>query len=230
MGIYSNLLKRDGKAQRLKVGDEFIGWSKLEDASKSLENDRYELLILTAFKTGGRITEEVLPLTLANFDFEQTPNSVVVKDMALSKRFKIISKGNTQKIYAIRDTFPVIYKEPLTNRWIELLKQYGSRKRLLFPSWNRKLPISRVQAHNIISKAGEAIGIRLGPHYLRGQRASQLEDEYDFTDRYLNRFFGWAEDKSKESRRYPKPSCRKLERLMLRGLQRLREDDNIELD
>lgn len=209
------MTKAEEKADRVKVGADFIGWSKLKEVIQAANYPRNKLLILTVFKTGGRISE-VLSLTQNNFDFNSSSNSIIIRDMKLSKNKSINSRGN----------FPVLLKEPLTDQWLELYRKIISWGQLskypnypLFSGNNNRQPMTRQAAHLIMSHAGEKAGLNVGCHYFRGQRASQLAEEYDFDEFDLNKFFGWT--RKGQASRYASLGWRGLERQMLEGYARL---------
>ena len=75
--------KRWGRTQateRLKVGSRFVGWETIQRIVEATQNKRDRLLVMTLFKTGGRVTE-TLALTKQNFDFDTSPESIIVLDM-----------------------------------------------------------------------------------------------------------------------------------------------------
>lgn len=160
--------------ERMSVDEdilEFCGWNFLARLINECENTPYQYsvekhrrrdraLVVTAFLTGGRISE-VLMLRKSNFEFQD--ERIIVKDMALLKRFKktkeyldmvegkeqptgpyghlyhwshkyeawIKRRFDTKPVVKIREEFPIPYFEPLTTITVEWIKE---AKDFLFPT------------------------------------------------------------------------------------------------
>ncbi|TET20620.1 site-specific integrase [Candidatus Bathyarchaeota archaeon] len=149
--------------------EEFCGWEFLTRLTNECDNTLYRFLpdkfrkrdkalVATAFLTGGRISE-VLMLRRSNFEFQE--ERIVVKDMALLKRYEKIREYldvrdekpegafsdlyhysykreawvkrtfDTKPIVKIRKDFPIPYFEPLTPIMVEWVKDAND---WLFPT------------------------------------------------------------------------------------------------
>ncbi len=210
---------------RLTVGNVFCGWDTITKLHKAAKNTRDAFLLLTLLKTGGRISEVLNTRwqgqELPTFDFKPSPNSIIVNYMPLGKRKLKDAQG--KNIFDVRDSFPVLFDEPLSGVWVEYLTKGRDKKGFLFPSYesSRAPPLSRVHAWTIISDLGKSLDIRLSNHFFRGMRASQLVEDYDFDDRALDQFFGWLKPSGRSSRRYTGIRWQTLERWMLEGKARV---------
>ena len=198
---------------RLKVGAEFCGWPTLEKIVNAATNKRDAFLILTLFKTGGRVSE-VLQLTKSTFDFATSDKSIIIRQMIVGKKFER-REGKTVKIEATR-TIPILKKELLSDKYLEL---FNSRHhKLMFSGNHVGKAMTRDTALKIVVKAGASAGIRVNAHWFRGQRASQLAEEYGFGVYELNQFFGWgARNPRNMAERYASLGWRGLEQRMLRS-------------
>ncbi len=206
-------------SDRLVVGATFIGWDKIAKIINKADNRNVELLILSLFLTGGR-TNEVLALNKKNFDFEASEHSIVIRDMKLSKKYRVAgydyTEDNqlvrlTEKVDMTRDAFPILHKEPLVDRYIKCVKRL-ERKRL-FPFYTRQL------SYYYVRKAGDNAGIRVSDHWFRGQRASQLQEEYLFKKDECETYFGWRKPSNDMYNRYGSTTWRYLELMMAKGLK-----------
>ena len=197
-------------SDRLVVGANFIGWDKITKIINKADNSDVELLILALILTGGRTTE-TLNLTKNNFDFESSKHSIIIKDMRLDKKYKRIEPGVTEKVWTTRDSFPILYREPLTNRFVKCIKKLQRTK--LFPWYSRQL------SYYYVRKAGDKAGIRVSDHWFRGQRASQLQEEYLFKKDECETYFGWRKPANDMYARYGSTTWRYLELMMAKGLK-----------
>ncbi len=197
-------------SDRLVVGATFIGWDKITKIVDKADSDIVELLILALMLTGGR-TQETLSLTKDNFDFEASKHSLIVKDMRLDKKYKRIEPGVTEKVWTTRDSYPILYREPLTNRFVKCIKRLQRNK--LFPWYSRQL------SYYYVRKAGDKAGIRVSDHWFRGQRASQLQEEYLFKKDECETYFGWCKPANDMYARYGSTTWRYLELMMAKGLK-----------
>ncbi len=218
--------------QRLTVGAAFIGWDKIEKIVNAASPKMIKLLILALFLTGGR-TQETLSLKKSNFDFKTSKHSIVVNDMRLDKKFKVVGREDlkelrrdgkprekllTEKVNTLRDSFPILYREPLTNRFVEMIKSLQRTK--LFPDFYRQL------AYYYVTRAGKKAGIRVSDHWFRGQRASQLQEEYLFKKEECETFFGWAKPANDMFSHYGTTTYRYLEVMMARGIKERQDLDD----
>lgn len=198
---------------RLKVGAEFCGWPTLTKIVSKAEGSRDKLLILTLFKTGGRVSE-VLDLTKSAFDLKVSQHSIVVRDMSILKKFQHTKEG-TVKIDA-RRSIPVLRKEVLSDEWGVLLSKL--RHQRMFYGRSLTKPMSRINAYMIVRDAGKRAGVRVSDHWFRGMRASQLAEEYGFGVYELNQFFGWGSRNPRNmAERYAALGWRGLEKRMMQG-------------
>lgn len=218
--------------ERLTVGAAFVGWPKITKIVNSADEGITKLLILALFLTGGR-TQETLSLKKSNFDFKASKHSIIVKGMQLDKKFKVIGREElddlrkdgkprekliTEKINTIRDSFPILYREPLANRFAEAIKNLNRQK--LFPSFSRQL------SYYYVTRAGKNAKIRVSDHWFRGQRASQLQEEYLFKKPECETFFGWAKPASDMFSHYGSTTWSYLEAMMARGIKERQELDD----
>jgi len=202
--------------QRLKVGASFSGWSNIEHLIREADNPRDKLLALTLFKTGGRISE-VLSLTKEHILMDASKYSIIVSEMKVLKKF---AKGKGSIDYY--RSIPILRQEPLTDQWEALLSQ--QKHQVLFPGWSWKTSMTRDTSYKIMRGLGEKTGIRINDHWFRGQRASQLSQEYMFSDWALNRFFGWTPRSHAmiTASKYSGRAWQEIELWMLQGLKRKR--------
>ena len=199
--------------EHLKVGAEFCGWDTLTHLYNKAEGNRDKLLVLSLFKTGGRITE-VLELTKSAFDFKASQHSVIVREMNILKKFQHTKEG-TVKIEAKR-SIPILRRENLTGEWEALLGKL--RHQRIFYGRSLTKPMSRVNAYLIVTAIGKRAGVRVSDHWFRGMRASQLAEDYGFGVYELNQFFGWgARNPRNMAERYASLGWRGLEQRMLRS-------------
>jgi integrase len=202
--------------------DCFCGWDPLTELVKYAGSPRNELYLLSLIKTGGR-AGEVLTLNTDNFKLDKRSKTLQCKNMKLEKRWHKVKlpDGTTTRdhIEAVRKPFPILLRENLTKELVEhlALTPDGS----LFPSpykthdpltvsWgyklilriNDELPRPLFQELGLDrpfnNDKGEKIAetIHLWQHWFRSQRASQLKEEYDFTESELMEFFGWMDYKT----------------------------------
>lgn len=174
--------------------ERFWGWDFLKKLVAScrhgvnLKRDR--ALICALFETGGR-SSEVLQLTREMFVRKDLPaNTVVVRGMPVSKRYKKIGelenptekrKMLTQQVKAFR-SFPIRTDEPLCKTLMEYVE---TREAKLFN-------IGRRRVYQIVT----SLDPRIWPHWFRSQRASQLAWDYDFDAQQLSEFFNWNDIKT----------------------------------
>lgn len=212
-------------SDRLVVGATFIGWDKITKIIDKADSDVVELLILSLFLTGGR-TNEVLALNKKNFDFNSSKHSIVINDMKLSKKYRVIGfdyndKNElvriTESVKICRDAFPILHREPLVSRYIDCIKRVEIDE--LFPG------ISRQLSYYYVTKAGRNAGIRVSDHWFRGQRASQLQEEYLFKKDECETYFGWRKPANDMYARYGSTTWRYLELMMAKGLKDRQEVD-----
>ncbi len=204
-------------SNRLVVGASFVGWDKITKIINAADSNIIELLILSLFLTGGRTTE-TLSLTKNNFDFDTSKHSIVIKDMRLDKKYKRIEKGVTEKVWTTRDSFPILYKEPLTKRYVKAIGRIEREK--LFPYFTRQL------SYYYVRKAGANAGIRVSDHWFRGQRASQLQEEYLFKKDECETYFGWRKPSNDMYARYGSTTYQYLEIMMAKGMKERQDLDN----
>ncbi len=206
-------------SDRLVVGSTFVGWPKITKIIDKAQEGITKLLIMSLFLTGGR-TNEVLLLTKKNFDIKSSKHSIVMKDMHLSKKYRVAGYDYdeqnklirlTEKVNTTRDSFPILYREPLTNRYLEHIQRIKRNK--LFPRFTRQL------SYYYVRKAGRNAGVRVSDHWFRGQRASQLQEEYLFKKDECETYFGWRKPASDMFSRYGSTTWRHLERMMAKGLK-----------
>lgn len=183
------------------------------------EKPRDKLLVLTLFKTGGRL-EEVLSLKPSNFDFASSNLSIVVRDMPVEKKWAYTDETHTTtKKLDVRRTFPVILAEEMSAEFKVMLEEVSKEKdKPIFAGWDSKRAISRNMGYKTVAyQTGK------WPHFFRGQRASQLSDDYEFDTPSLNAYFGWSKSNKNTSERYATISWRGLERRMLLAMKMRRE-------
>ena len=125
---------------------------KIAAIKKVLENKRDVLLLTLGMNTALRISD-MLKLTIKDvIDSGQIKNEVVVKE----------KKTGKSKSFPLNDSVKKAVKEYLSERDVK------SENEPLFLSRKNGQAIRRGQAHNILSKAGEAIGLEnIGCHSLR---------------------------------------------------------------
>jgi integrase len=189
-------------AGRLKVGAEFCGWPIIQKLHDVARQSRDKRLLLTMFKTGGRVSE-VLSLTSADIDHSLSEISAVVRMKVLKKQAGLMR------------SIPILRAEPLTSEWLDSLHGVEG---LLFTGWSRKKPIDRRTAYHIVRKIGDEAGIRVSDHWFRGMRASELVDDYQFEPYDLRQYFKWTRKKEDMAERYASMSWRGLERRMLESM------------
>lgn len=164
---------------------------------------RGKLLILTLFKTGGRVSE-VLSLSKEDIDLSLSQHSAIVKIKVLKKEAGLMR------------SIPVLKAEPLSNEWLQLLETLKTyRQHYLFTAWGRHKPMDRRTAYTSVRQIGEDAGVRVSDHWFRGMRASQLVDDYQFEPYDLRQFFKWTRKKEDMAERYASMSWRGLERRMI---------------
>lgn len=212
-------------SDRLVVGSTFVGWPTITKIINSAREDITKLLILCLFLTGGR-TNEVLRLKKSNFDFTASKHSIVIKEMHLSKKYRVAgwdySEDNklirlTEKVETVRDSFPILRRESLASRLEDAVKK--RKKDRLFPYFTRQL------SYYYVRKAGEDADIRVSDHWFRGQRASQLQEEYLFKKDECETYFGWRKPAGDMFKRYGSTTWRYLELMMAKGLKDRQEVD-----
>ena len=188
-----------------------------------------QLAILSLFLTGGR-TQETLSLTKNNFDFNLSKHSIILNNMKLDKKYRVISKTDlstlkldgyhrqkfiTEKVNMIRDSFPILKREPLAPRYQELIENLNREQ--LFPGMYRQ------KCYYYVSKAGKDAGIQVSDHWFRGQRTSQLQEEYLFDKSLCETYMGWTKPASDMYSRYGSTTWKYLETMMAKGLM-VRDD------
>lgn len=177
--------------------EKFVGWDFLKRLvancrhGENLKRDR--ALICALFETGGR-SSEVLQLTPEMFVRKEVPvNTVVVRGMPVSKRYKKVGdvfnpedrrKMITKPVKAFR-SFPIRTDEPLCPPLLEFIETRDDREDKLFN-------IGRRRVYQIVTR----IDPRVWPHWFRSQRASQLAWDYSFDAQKLTEFFNWNDLKT----------------------------------
>jgi len=140
--------------------ERFCGWNALSNLVESCKNSAQQLLVLSLFKTGGRISE-VLSLDREMFDVQE--KFVIVSGMPVLKVRRPMMR-----------TFPIFRKERLTEELIDLLPHDG-----------KLFTFKRCKAYKDIV----SINQDWWPHKFRGERASQLVADYNFDTLKLMQFF-----------------------------------------
>jgi hypothetical protein len=166
---------------RLNVKDyveEFCGWKAIQQLTDYVYGERDKAFVVFLYMTGGRVTE-VLNLHRSHFEIKEsvwdTPlheaekAKILVRNMMLLKRYKKLGeriradgkKGwTTQKIFAKRQTFPIMMNEPLVPIMIDWLHKHECTQEnpnpLLFTSPRRvakdgsALPLTKGWAYKLI--------------------------------------------------------------------------------
>ncbi len=189
-------------SERVKVGAEFCGWQTIHNLYDLAKEGRGKRLVLTLFKTGGRISE-VLSLSSDDISYELSQNSVVV-------RIKVLKKQE-----ALTRSIPIPKSEPLTSEWIQSLEGV---KGLLFQGQQKHRPLDRTVAWRSVKVIGADAGMNISDHWFRGMRASELADDYQFEPYDLRQFFKWTKKKQDMAERYASMSWRGLERRMFESM------------
>jgi integrase len=220
---------------------EFCGWLPIQELIKYAGSTRNETYLTGLIKTGGR-AGEVLNLEKENFSVNLRQKFILVSNMKLEKRWKLIKNPDgsrfRQHIEAIRKPFPMLLKEPLSNELLTYLD--NSKDGHLFSSpYKNHEPLTVSWGYKFIRRLNDAIPkplfnqlglnipfndkatgkqlsetIHLWQHWFRAQRASQLKAEYDFSEADLMEFFGWLDYKT--ALHYSKLGASNLAKKMLR--------------
>lgn len=106
----------------------------------------------------------------------------------------------TRKLDVKRNDFSIRLDEPLADPMVEWIKDCDGG--LLFLSPYRDGPLSRQWAYNLVREAGKLVDMHLYDHWFRGQRASQLADEYQLKEMDLLEWFEW--EKVETAKQYTK--------------------------
>ena len=203
---------------------EFCGWDFLERMIQLAELNRDEILIASAFLTGGRISE-VLWLQKKHFDFARSPTHVVVRTMPMVKRYKKVRKvpkwkcdGHCKMRWEESPTPELIQRHGKITEYegweTEPRKAYRT---FPFPKNEPLVPVlqstieslkpeaklfgrlSYQRAYEITTDIGKRLGTWIPTHWFRAQRASQLAFEYGFNEHDLIRFFDWKSYKRRST-------------------------------
>jgi len=155
---------------RLSVSEfveEFCGWQPLIQLVELMPEtwQRERAFVATLFETGGRVSE-VLALKSGNFEVREAEGLIIVRGMALYKRYRKIAEQQTEdgkkhwiteRVEKFRKPYPILLKEPLVPymlSWIEQTPENG----YLFPSPYRKgKPLSRFWAYKLIRRLDKAV-------------------------------------------------------------------------
>jgi len=207
----------------------WLGWTPFMKLVGLSKGSRERAFICASFATGGRITE-VLALRKSNFEVLKDQGIVLIKGMALKKRYRKVeaitkedgSKGwLTEPVLKSRAAFPIVMAEPTTGIVLDWL---GGIQDLLFESPYRDGPLSRFWGYNVLRELDRGIdprlreelgltkGMHLWPHMLRSLRASQLNEDYSLGLEELLSFYSW--ESLVTARRYARKSWRSLASLM----------------
>lgn len=211
---------------RLNVYDyvnEFCGWEPIEELLKYCSNSIRENYLICLIKTGGR-AKEVLFLEKENFSLNKRTKTIIVNNMKLEKRWKLIKplEGQPfrQHIEAYRKPFPILFEEPLSKELLDRLDAFEYGKLFASP-YKEKEPLTVSWGYKFIRSLNDALPrplfnqlglnqpfrdkvtgynladtIHLWQHWFRAQRASQLRSEYGYTEADLMEFFGWLDYKT----------------------------------
>lgn len=149
----------------------FCGWPTLRKLSGNCD-ETSRLLVLSLFKTGGRISEV---LTLNREQCDYVGNYFDVIDMPVHKR---------HLSYVPTRTVPILISEPLTEEWISVLPEQG-----------RFFKFKYAKAYKIVRELQRPLDKPHGPwypHRFRAERARQLVRDYGFDALLLKQFFSMA--------------------------------------
>ena len=207
----------------------FVGWKALAGLIRKAEGyqaDRTKALIAVAFTTGGRIME-VMQLQSSNFTVEKDTGELVVKNMAVLKRYKktgqwleyvdekpdnelarlyrwdedkeqwVRNRYETKFQEETRD-FSIPIEEPFTPLILDRIEQFDG---YLFPGYKHK-HLSYQRVYQIITDLG------IYPHWLRAQRASCLVSFYRMSMDKMMEWMAWEELST--ARHYAKHGVRSL--------------------
>ena len=210
--------------------DEFCGWDFIEKLIRIVGNEEVRKFIILAFKTGGR-SVEVLNLKP---DYFKIKGKSIVGKYPVAKSYEKVREvtkwrcighckmrwdsppdketaeryGHVVEEYRGWETkprtrwrsFSFLLDEPLSDEFLQFLDNI---------SVEAKYPT----IYKYLRSAGELMGEKITPHWLRGQRACQLVADYDFREMELMEWFEWKDYST--ALRYAKLGYRKLEEKML---------------
>lgn len=169
---------------------EFCGFKALATLLKECPKDETKLLVLSLFKTGGRISEV---LTLEGKQIRSDDRWVYVRRMPVLKR----------RAGEFRDVvFPL--DEPLTEDWVSLMPSNESFFQYKYDKYYKDIC-------NLQKPEGSTHGPWF-PHRFRAERARQLMKDYNFEVTHLQRFFNMARTDTPVE--YVRPHIEDLKRLM----------------
>lgn len=194
----------------------WTGWQEIEEKRREIGRDEghdLEMVYVTTFETGGRITE-VLHLEPSNFRFDA--KFVEVRGMMLEKHFtkrggyteqvadlpdnvmrRLYSYNQEKGLWerrryiverdldAVRQDFTFPLSEPLAPDLRAFVESVGEGP--LFPSRTKDVLMHRSFVYRKFIKHG------VYPHLLRSQRASCLRSEYGFHLEDLMDWFTWLD-------------------------------------
>ena len=185
------------------------------------ERDEARAMIATVFETGARICEvigqgEHFPgLKCKDIIVLEDRVNVIFN---IEKRYR--KKVEVTKYKATDGTFMrwdneeeakesghpyIAYRGYITERVIEIRNIVFPKAEPLAPTmiaWAEKVKMEKGEdaklfnikysrAYRIVKAAGEKIGLDFPPHRLRAERATQILQEYGFTDHELTEWFAW---------------------------------------
>jgi len=167
----------------------FCGWKSLLGLLGKCTIEIERALIATLFETGGRASEV---LSLRSDQFVDKGTYILILGMP------VLKQKDPEKQ---RRNVPMLKSEPLINPMMEWVKE---RDGLLFP-----------YKYDWLYKRVRLINREWWPHRFRGERASQLAIEKDFTVPQLMKWFGWSREQTPT--RYVRMSVKDLVEKMSRG-------------
>ncbi len=239
--------KKPSFYHRLNVYDYvlgFCGWEPIQELIKYAGSPRNEMYLTALIKTGGR-AGEVLSLEKENFSINNREKYILVSNMKLEKRWKLIKNPDgsvfRQHIEAVRKPFSMLTDEPLSSELLEYID--NSKHSQLFSSpYKAHDPLTVSWGYKFIRRINDEIPrplfnrlglnipfndkvtgkklsdtIHLWQHWFRSERASQLKAEYDFTEADLMEFFGWLDYKT--ALHYSKLGASNLAKKMRKALE-----------
>lgn len=142
------ILFKEPKATNAIV-ERILQTKDIKEMIKTELNNRNQLFLKTLYSLGLRVSEAI-NLTFSDICFNGS-NYIL----------KVLGKGQKERVVLLP-----------TNLYNELLTLKSDKSDYIFQSRQGNKNISRQQAFNIIKEAGERIGVKVSPHYLRHSHAT----------------------------------------------------------